>query len=632
MNRRHSSVGPGAVAASPLRRSPSPPQQQQQQQQKGERRSPSPPSGAAGKSALKQGGRGGGGGKGKTVRPALSSLAQEVLSQGVYHERTIWSARFKAWSRFNVRKPRLPVDGDKARWVDQPRYKPSSLKGVVGAHNVTTIRTLENFVQNFESLKSLQDLTIIHGPSGSGKSMLAYLYVTELAETMDLGPSSFAKWALVVDGAAYDDVHGHELISKIQKFIEPKLENSVTVAFRVVVVDNADQISHSNQTSLKKVMDTNLMKLKWILTCGSVKNLIGTMQTRGVLLTTKLASEKDSLLILLFILQRNRVGFEREALERLFDLHRPGLSLSAMLDVLQQTFLRFHFVSAENVTRAFGAKPQKLAVSPLAPLGETLARCRVCTLVPPCSHQPLDVLLAKAAAITAKLPPRGTGAGAGAGPVCIVCPSFARAGVCDVFLRHGRCSLAHPPNLHTIKQARRVCPQCTVAWPCNHCSYSSERKRLIKTLELIRRRLQLLTEINVPDPPAYLIRKIVDQTDDWQAIIQGLASFYLTKDREAVLAETEAWIENGYSADVKAYVGKIAALVRAFGEIIKSPLLVEPTFSRANSRGAKAGTDDDNSSVLSSLGSIGSLSLQGGDGVNSRSPSPTSPSPPRGGT
>jgi len=147
-------------------------------------------------------------------------------------------------------------------------------------------------------------------------------------------------------------------------------------------------------------------------------------------------------------------------------------------------------------------------------------------------------------------------------------------------------------------------------------------------LELIRRRLQLLTELNVPDPPAYLIRKIVDQTDDWQAIIQGLASFYLTKDREAVLAETESWIENGYSADVKAYVGKIAALVRAFGEIIKSPLLVEPTFSRANSRGAKAGTDDDNSSVLSSLGSIGSLSLQGGEGADSRSPSP---SPPRGG-
>jgi len=442
---------------------------------------------------------------------------------------------------------------------------------------------------------------------------------------------------MVLDGAAFDEVHGHEMVTIIQKFIEPKLEKAVAVPFRVIVIDNADRISHSNQTSLKKVFDTNLMKLKWIMTASNVKNLIGSIQTKGLLLTTKPASEKDTLLILLYILQRNRVGFERAGLRRLFELHSPGLSLSAMLGVLQRCFVRFQFVSEENVTKAFGAPARKAVVSPLALLGETLARCKTCTLVPPCKHHPIDALLARAAAIRARLPARAVGstaAGPGQGGAGMVCPSYARAGVCEISLKHGCCMLAHPPSMHIVSQARRVCPQCTVAWPCNHCKYSVERRKLGKLLEATRRRLNLLVEINQPDPPAYLIRKIVDTYDDWREIVAGLAAFYLTKAKEAVLADTAEWLDTGFSADVKEYLRRQAALGQAFGEVLRSPLLIEPTFSRQNSRGGGGGGggggvggglvgDDEESSVLSSLGSLGSLSLASAGGRSRGSPPPS---------
>lgn len=554
-------------------------------------------------------------------RVNITSFAAEAIAQGSYAERTIWSSRFKGWARYYVKKPRLPVEADKARWVDLPKYKPSSFKGVSGTHNTTIIRSLMNFVGNFESLKSLQDLTIIHGPSGSGKSMLAYIYTVELAETMDLGNASFSKWTMAISATDYDENHGHEMIARISKFIEPKLEKAVSVAFRVIIIDNADQISHSNQTTLKKLMDSNLMRLKWIFTCSNVKNLIGGFQTKGLLLQTKGASEKDSLLIILTILQRNRIGYERLALKTLFDLHRPMLSLSKMLDVLQSTFLRFHFVSSENVKRTMGAPEGRKEVSPFAAIGEPLARCKICTLVPPCAHSTLDFLLGRSQGIRDRLPRRGPG--------YMVCPSFAATGCCQIFNKYGRCSLDHPTTMHSIREARRVCPQCTVLWPCNHCKYSVERRKLQKLIEYVQRRLQLLEEINQPDPPAYLIRKLVDAYDDWMELIAGLARFYITKEKDAVMKETVRWLNTSYSADMREYITKQQTLARTYGEVIRSPLLVEPTFSRAGSGGGRRKAsgdafDEDSVGSMGSFGSLGSLDSKEGSPNSSpgRSPSP----------
>ena len=173
-------------------------------------------------------------------------------------------------------------------------------------------------------------------------------------------------------------------------------------------------------------------------------------------------------------------------------------------------------------------------------------------------------------------------------PGATVCPSFSRAGFCDSFLKLGRCSLAHHPNLHIISTARRVCPQCTVAWPCHHCSYSTERRSLSRLVELVRRRLELLTQINQPDPPAYLIRKIADEFQNWQELIAGLARFYLTKSKLAILDEVQDWLDFAFSAEVEKYNMQRSAVVQAFGEIVKSPLLAEPlSFEGRQSRRAQ---------------------------------------------
>lgn len=527
---------------------------------------------------------------------SLAAASSAALKDGTYAERTIWSGRFKAWSRYHVKKPRLPTAADKApSWVEASKFKPSSFRAMQGVHLAAPVRMLQNFISNFESLKSLQDLLIIHGPSGSGKSMLAYLYAQELAETMDMSPAQFGRWCLTINADEYDDVgFSSELLAKVSKFIEPKMDKASLVPFRLVILDNADSIGHSNQTTLKKFMDTNLLKLKWVFTVNSVKNLIGGFQTKGILVQTKAAAEKDALLIILNVLRMGKIGHERQGVQKIFDLHRAaGLSVSKMLDLAQRTFLLHHFVSEDNVVKAAGGVPEKRKITQLAVVGEEpLPRCRICTLHPPCAHISLDALLDKARKFRERLPQREGG---------VVCPTFSLTGRCEIFNKHGHCSLDHPSRLHDIISTRRVCPLCTILWPCNHCQYSVERDNLLRLVDILKARLALLKEINVPDPPAYLIRKLVDAYDDWRELIDGLARFYLTSEKNSVLVETQRWIGTAFSSAKRDYVERQQTLARAFGEILKSPLLVPTTI---NAAGRTRGTKDD-----ASVGSGGSRGL-----------------------
>lgn len=545
----------------------------------------------------------------KPKNHSASGLVATVLLDGGYQERTIWSQGFKAWARYHVKKPKLPTAADKPRWVEAVRFKPGSFKAISGTHNAAAVKVLANFVFNFESLKSMQELLVIHGPLGSGKSMLAYIYTQELSEVMDLCAAQFGRWALTINADEYDEVSSHEMFTKIVKFIEPKMDKAVAVPFRVVIIDNADRISHSDQTSMKALMEKNLMRLRWIFTASSVKALIGGFQTKGVMVQTRVASEKDSLLILLAALRSIKVGFERQGILKLFDLNRPGLSISDMLDLAQKTFLSFHFISEDNVLKAVAKKPERRAVTPFAPIGEEpLPRCKICTLHPPCAHIKLDVLLDRAAKIRGRLPQRGG---------AMICPAFALTGRCDVFNKHGRCSLDHPQKLHRILEARHVCPLCTILWPCNHCQYCVERDKLLKLVEIVQARLALLAEINAPEPPAYLIRKLIETYEDWRELIHGLARFYLTAEKNAVLTETIRWIHTEYCSVTREYIMKQQTLARTYGEVLKSPLLVPVTFSRQNGddpgrqRGRKSRGDDENSMGNSSMQSLDSFNIAG---------------------
>ena len=160
--------------------------------------------------------------KGKKGVGASSVSATENVQpekQGLYAERTIWSQRFKGWSRYYVKRPRLPHAQDKGRWVDSLKHRPGSFNGLTGKQNETVTRSLVNNRDNLESVKILPDSVIIYGSHGSGKTTLAQAYVNELVDVLDLAPSQASKWVLSINADTYKKDFG-EMFKLIFKFFE----------------------------------------------------------------------------------------------------------------------------------------------------------------------------------------------------------------------------------------------------------------------------------------------------------------------------------------------------------------------------------------------------------------------------
>lgn len=418
----------------------------------------------------------------------------------LYAEKNFWSQRYKLWDKYFVHKPRLPKPDEAShRWVDAPSSKPASIPQMIGTHNAEIIASLRELREQFEDSKILPNTIIIQGPSGSGKTTICQRFLAELSEDMGLTRSQESKFWFYADAGKFKNLNN--LWLKIGKFAEPVLERYISAPFRVVVIDNSNLMPPSQQQGLKKVMEVYFLRTRWIFVTKNKDKLITFVQTNATVVKTCPISEKDALTVVLNILHKNKVGYDRDGVHAVFDMHRQSMSLSYILDTLQKVFIERFYVSEENVAKAAGTKlspPEKASSCAVEPM----ERCPICTLVPPCKHTNIDDISNMGLARRDELPTYPGGMG---------CPEFMRYGRCSIFNRYGHCSLDHPKDAHKIAVPVRRCTRCTIPWPCNHCSYSKDRLRLINMLDELEQRLSVLKQLVVPEPSLAISNYMVSE-------------------------------------------------------------------------------------------------------------------------
>jgi len=565
-------------------------------------------------------GKGGKGGKKKIAPPPKYE---------VYAERTIWSPRFKGWIKFVVKKPRLPKPADGQSWVDNFTGRPATLSHLSGEFVASTTRSLVTFADQFDSTKNLQDLMILYGPPGSGKSVLAQVFIQELLTRMELPFTIFQKWCLYIDARKFNNNNYHEMWKLVKEFMDAPQDKSIKVPLKVCLIDDCDTIPATHQNTLKTIMDKNSLKLKWIFTACEPRKFIQYLQTKGMQLKCKNPTDKEALLIVLNICYKFKIGYEREGIKAIFDLTRDDgmLSLSKIVNLLQTTFVNTSYISEENVFKAAKKRLPQAVVSPTAPI-EPFKRCKICTLYPPCAHLPMETLISRGQQQRAAYPEY-------LGEKRAVCAEFVRTGRCTVFNLHKRCTLAHPKKLSRVLLPVIRCPTCTITWPCQHCSYSRGRNDLIETIADVERRIELIKTINVPEPPVHLIVHLVDAYEDWEMTISAIAKFYINSDKLAILNEAKSWIDTEYCVNQEEYDWKRTHVHRTFGELLTTPMLKEKRSASAaargrsrngRTRGGDSGIDDESSigggsiasgsvarSITSNAKSEGSVSKRGND-------------------
>ena len=492
------------------------------------------------------------------------------LSIPSYAETNIWSQRYRAWKRFEVTKPALPSEADHDheqyhnRWVN--KFFPSGLRSFVGTSNSNVLETVQKFADDLENQGTLPGVIVLYGPGGSGKSAIAMAFVRYLCDIVKVDASRFSKFVLVGDVLREGEKPLWDRISMFNRHNEAKPVTTVC-NFRLVVIDNIDKASGTSQLELKRVMLEATGRLKFIFVGNRASGLHQFIRNQAVYLKTSTVCESDALNIILSICHKMKVGHDRDGIRELFKCN-PEHNLSKMVDSVQNIFCKYDYIAIENVKKMekkHTIKPEIDSSAAAKPFG----RCPLCTLYPPCRHRTDNVLSEMGKKRRGELPIYKGG---------IQCPEFMRFGYCKIFNRTGHCSLSHPRNAHRLRDPRRVCSQCTITWPCNHCAYSIARNDLISLLRQTDERIELLKFLLSAAPPQTLTHALRESYPDYFDTLRLLKMYVfgenmLASEAFVKLKNIKMWTEKTLTTEEHEYVGKVKALNFTFAPILINDIL-----------------------------------------------------------
>lgn len=146
----------------------------------------------------------------------------------------------------------------KELWTE--KYRPSTVDGYV-----FTDPSQREQIEHWIKEKSIPHL-LLSGPAGTGKTTLAKLLVNSL----DIDP--------------YDFLHVNASRDNGVDFLKSKIEGFVsTMPFgdlKIVLLDEADYLTHNAQAILRGLMETYASQARFILTCNLAHKIIAPLKSR----------------------------------------------------------------------------------------------------------------------------------------------------------------------------------------------------------------------------------------------------------------------------------------------------------------------------------------------------------------
>ena len=148
-------------------------------------------------------------------------------------------------------------------WVE--KYRPHKIDEIVNEEDVK-----ERLRPLLEKKNEIPHL-LFAGPPGSGKTTAAMILAKEI-----LGELS-ADYTLSLDAS---DERGIDIVRERIKTFASYSDRSAGVPFRLVILDEADEMTHDAQTALRRIMEESSRHTRFFLICNYSSNLIEPIQSR----------------------------------------------------------------------------------------------------------------------------------------------------------------------------------------------------------------------------------------------------------------------------------------------------------------------------------------------------------------
>jgi replication factor C subunit 3/5 len=219
-------------------------------------------------------------------------------------------------------------------WVE--KYRPSELDEIL-AHEeiISTIRTLikENKLPHL----------LFYGPPGTGKT------TTVLACARMLYGPNFHNHVMELNAS---DDRGIDIVrNQIKDFASTKQIFSA-VPFKLIVLDEADQMTSEAQAALRRVIEKFTRNVRFCIICNQVSKITAAVQSRCTRFRFGPLKKSHVMDRLVHIVQEEKIDYSDEGLQSVHKL--SGGDMRKCLNILQATYNSFGEVKEEGVYQCTG--------------------------------------------------------------------------------------------------------------------------------------------------------------------------------------------------------------------------------------------------------------------------------------
>lgn len=239
-------------------------------------------------------------------------------------------------------------------WVE--KYRPERIEEVAQQEEV--VSALKHSLQTGE----LPNL-MFYGPPGTGKTTVALALMKQF----------FGKdWRSRVKELNASDERGISAVrEKVKTFAQLAIGgeslSESKARFRVIILDEADSMTHDAQAALRRIMEEFVHVTRFIIICNYVSKIIEPLHSRCSKFRFQLVGAEFQKTRLLHICEKEKVAVSPGALEQLIFLSKGDMRCAVTM--LQTAVQVYDKVDEDSLVEVFCAVPESKT-------RELLARCR----------------------------------------------------------------------------------------------------------------------------------------------------------------------------------------------------------------------------------------------------------------